>query len=49
MGGCNWNCELTQYFSNTCQIHCIFAMAVSALLKNTVSIEKWMAAATFVK
>ena len=24
MGNCNWNCELTQYLSNTCQIHCIY-------------------------
>ena len=26
MGGCNWNCELTQYLSNTCQIHCKYAI-----------------------
>ena len=26
MGGCNWNCELTQYLSNTCQVHFIFAI-----------------------
>ena len=26
MGGCNWNYELTQYLSNTCQIHFIFAI-----------------------
>ena len=26
MGGCNWDCELTQYLSNTCQIHCIYAI-----------------------
>ena len=26
MGGCNWNCELTQCISNTCQIHCIYAI-----------------------
>ena len=25
MGGYNWNCELTQYLSNTCQIHFIYA------------------------
>ena len=24
MGGCNWNCELPQYLSNTFQIHCIY-------------------------
>ena len=26
MGGCNWNCELTQYLWNTCQIHCVYAI-----------------------
>ena len=25
-GGCNWNSKLTQYLSNTCQIHCIYAI-----------------------
>ena len=25
-GGCNWNCELTQYLSNTYQMHCIYAI-----------------------
>ena len=37
---------------NICQIHCIIYMhfmIASALLKNRVSIEKWMAATTFVK
>ena len=26
MGGCNWNCELTQCLSSICQIHCIYAI-----------------------
>ena len=26
MGGCNWNCELTQYLWNICQLHCIYAI-----------------------
>ena len=26
MGGCDWNCELTQYFSITCQINYIYAI-----------------------
>ena len=26
MSGCNWNCELTQYYSNACHIHCIYAI-----------------------
>ena len=37
---------------NIFQIHCIIYtqfMVASALLKNTVAIEKWMAAITFVK
>ena len=66
MDGCNWNCELTHYPSNTGQpskdstcIPCLNDvkqyiaytqfMTVSALLKKPVSIEEWMAAATFVK
>ena len=35
---------------NICQIHCIYTfMVASALLQNTVSIEEWLAATTFVK
>ena len=26
MGGSSWNCELTQYLSNTCQIYCTYAI-----------------------
>ena len=44
---CNRNWKLTQCLSNTCQIYCVYAiMAASTLLKNTVSIEEWMAAAS---
>ena len=50
MGGCNWNCELTQYPSNTCQIYCIYAIhGCKCSFKKNLFIEKWMAAATFVK
>ena len=50
MGGCNWKCELTQYLSNICQMYWIYAIhGASALLKNTVSIEEWMAPTTLVK
>ena len=27
MGGWNWNCELTQYLSNTCQTHCVLVIS----------------------
>ena len=26
MGGCNWSWHVTQYFSITCQIHCVYAI-----------------------
>ena len=26
MGGCSWNCESTQYLSNTCQLHFIYSI-----------------------
>ena len=50
MGDCNWNCELTQYLSNSCRIMVYTQfMAASALFKKLLSIEEWMAAATFVR
>ena len=55
MSGCNWKWELTQYLSNTCQMHYIYAIygckcyskKYRWILKK--NIDDWMAAATFVK
>ena len=45
-----WDCELTQYLSNTCQTHCIYAIpGCKCSFKKTLSIKEWMAAVTSVK
>ena len=49
MGGCNWNSELTQYSIPVKYIVYAQFMAASALIKNTVSVEEWIAPANFVK
>ena len=42
MDGCNWNCKLTQYLSNTCQIHCVHAIYGCKRSSKKYRIHWWM-------
>ena len=45
---CKWPSEIGNW--NICQIYCIYSIhGCRILLKNTVSIEEWLAATTFLK
>ena len=45
---CKWPSEIGNW--NICQIYCIYSIhGCGILLKNTVSIEEWLAATTFLK